>query len=205
VNVGISVSRVGSAPRRPRRSRRSPADQARARAVPRNGGVRAVRLRPRRSDPQAARARSARDRADEAAAVLAAGLQGMRSSAGSRAKSWARHAPRRKPQLEELIGTVKVMLDAYRRTARSIACSWYTTLRQHHDAEADHRRSCCRWWRDRQPSDAGASCRSTLGLHLRAGRAGRARGTAHALHRVAGVPGRGRERGVRAWPRAWSP
>ena len=43
-----------------------------ARAVPRARGVRAVRLRPRRGDPQAARPRPPRHRADEAAAVRAA-------------------------------------------------------------------------------------------------------------------------------------
>ena len=43
-----------------------------ARAVPRARGVRAVRLRPRRSDPQAARPRPPRHRAHEAAAVPAA-------------------------------------------------------------------------------------------------------------------------------------
>ena len=43
-----------------------------ARAVPRAGGVRAVRVRPGRSHPQAARARPPGDRTDEAAAVRAA-------------------------------------------------------------------------------------------------------------------------------------
>ena len=47
-------------------------DQGRAGAVPRNGGVRAVRLRPRRLDPAPAGARFAPDRTPEAAAVLAA-------------------------------------------------------------------------------------------------------------------------------------
>ena len=45
--------------------------QARARAVPRDGGLRAVRLRPRRRDPAPAGARPAPDRAPEAAPVLA--------------------------------------------------------------------------------------------------------------------------------------
>ena len=53
VNVGLSVSRVGScgADQGDEAGRRH--DQGRARAVPRNGGVRAVRLRPRRRRPSA--------------------------------------------------------------------------------------------------------------------------------------------------------
>jgi F-type H+-transporting ATPase subunit alpha len=47
-------------------------DQGRARAVPRNGGLRAVRFRPRRRDAASAEPRRAPDRAPEAAAVLAA-------------------------------------------------------------------------------------------------------------------------------------
>ena len=47
-------------------------DQGRARAVPRDGGLRAVRLRPRRDDAAPARPRLAPDRAAEAAAILAA-------------------------------------------------------------------------------------------------------------------------------------
>ena len=46
--------------------------QGRARAVPRDGGLRAVRLRPRRRDAAPAQPRRAPDRAAEAAAVLAA-------------------------------------------------------------------------------------------------------------------------------------
>ena len=55
-------------------------DQGRAGAVPRNGGVRAVRLRPRRLDPAPAEPRLAPDRTPEAAAVLAAedGRAGLR-------------------------------------------------------------------------------------------------------------------------------
>jgi F-type H+-transporting ATPase subunit gamma len=36
-----------------------------------------------------------------------------------------------------LIGTVKVMLDAYENGEASIACSGQQRVRQHHDAEAD--------------------------------------------------------------------
>ena len=60
MNAGISVSRVGGAAQTDiikKLSRRHP---ARARAVPRARGVLAVRLRPRRGHPQAARARPAR-------------------------------------------------------------------------------------------------------------------------------------------------
>ena len=57
-------------------------DQGRARAVPRNGGLRAVRLRPRRGHAAPAQPRRAPDRAPEAAAVLAAedGGAGLRRS-----------------------------------------------------------------------------------------------------------------------------
>ena len=47
-------------------------DQGRARAIPRNGGLRAIRLGPRRHHAAPAGARRAADRAAEAAAVLAA-------------------------------------------------------------------------------------------------------------------------------------
>ena len=55
-------------------------DQGRTRAVPRDGGVRAVRKRPRRLDPAAAESWIAPDRAVEAAAILAAedGRAGLR-------------------------------------------------------------------------------------------------------------------------------
>ena len=71
VNVGISVSRVGGAAQikamKPGRRHAAP----RPRAVPRDGGVRAVRLRPRRGDAEAARARRAPGRDAEAGAVRA--------------------------------------------------------------------------------------------------------------------------------------
>ncbi len=68
-------------------------DQGRACAVPRDGGVRPVRLRPRRRDPEDARARCAPDRAPEAAAVLAA------EDGGAGLRDLRRHArlPRRDP------------------------------------------------------------------------------------------------------------
>jgi F-type H+/Na+-transporting ATPase subunit alpha len=71
INAGLSVSRVGGrrADQDHQEARRR--HSARAGAVPRAGGVRAVRLRPRRGDPQAARPRQARHGAPEAAAVLA--------------------------------------------------------------------------------------------------------------------------------------
>ncbi len=71
MNAGISVSRVGGAAQtdiiKQARRRHPPG----ARAVPRARGVLAVRLGPRRSHPQAARARPARHRGDEAEAVRA--------------------------------------------------------------------------------------------------------------------------------------
>ena len=80
VNVGLSVSRVGS-------SRADEGDeegrrphQGRARPVSRDGGLRPVRLRPRRHDAAPAEPRRAPHRASEAGAVLAAqdGRAGLR-------------------------------------------------------------------------------------------------------------------------------
>ena len=76
VNVGLSVSpRRLLGPDQGDEAGRRP-DQGRARAVPRDGGLRAVRLRPRRRDPAPAGPRRAPDRAPEAAAVLAAAGRG---------------------------------------------------------------------------------------------------------------------------------
>ena len=55
VNVGLSVSRVGSAGADQGDEEGRRQDQGRARAVPRDGGLRAVRLRPRRHHPAPAR------------------------------------------------------------------------------------------------------------------------------------------------------
>ena len=68
-SLGVA-RRLGGADQGDEEGRRQ--DQGRARAVPRNGGVRAVRLRPRRHHAAPARPRRAPDRAPEAAAVLAA-------------------------------------------------------------------------------------------------------------------------------------
>ena len=57
INVGLSVSRVGSAAQIKAMKQVAGTHQARARAVSRDGGVRAVRLRPRRRDPAPAGAR----------------------------------------------------------------------------------------------------------------------------------------------------
>jgi len=72
LNVGLSVSprRIVGADQGDEKGRRQ--DQGRSRAVPRNGGVRAVRLRPRRLDAAPVGARFAPDRTSETAAVLAA-------------------------------------------------------------------------------------------------------------------------------------
>ena len=72
INAGISVSRVGGDAQTKVIKKLGGGVRLVARAVPRARGVRAVRLRPRRSDAQAARPRPPRHRADEAAAVLAA-------------------------------------------------------------------------------------------------------------------------------------
>ena len=80
VNVGLSVSRVGSSAQTKAMKKVAGKHQGRARAVPRDGGLRAVRLRPRRDDAAPAQPRRAPDRAPEAAAVLAAedGRAGLR-------------------------------------------------------------------------------------------------------------------------------
>ncbi len=71
VNVGISVSRVGSvgADQGDEDGRRP--HQGRTGAVSRDGGFRQIRLRPRRFDPEDAGARRTPDRASEAAAIQA--------------------------------------------------------------------------------------------------------------------------------------
>ena len=104
VNVGLSVSRVGSvgADQGDEEGRRP--HQGRARAIPRDGGVRAVRLRPRRHHAAPAQPRLAADRVAQAAAILAAedGRAGLRhlcrrqrlsrSAAGRRAYAPSRTA-----------------------------------------------------------------------------------------------------------------
>jgi hypothetical protein len=72
VNVGLSVSRVGSVCADQGDEAGCRLDQGRARAVPRNGCLRAVRVRSRRRHAAPAQSRRAPDRTFEAAAVLAA-------------------------------------------------------------------------------------------------------------------------------------
>ena len=72
VNVGLSVSRVGSAAQTKATKKVAGQDQGRARAISRDGGFRAVRLRPRRRHPAPAQPRRSPDRASQAATVLAA-------------------------------------------------------------------------------------------------------------------------------------
>ena len=76
INVGLSVSRVGSAAQTKAMKKVVGLDQARARAVSRDGGVRAVRLGPRRLDAEAAQPRRAPDRAAQAAAVQPDAVRG---------------------------------------------------------------------------------------------------------------------------------
>ena len=71
INVGLSVSRVGSAAQTKAMKKVVGLDQARARPVSRNGRVRAVRLGSRRLDAEAAQPRRAPHRAAEAGAVSA--------------------------------------------------------------------------------------------------------------------------------------
>ncbi len=72
VNVGLSVSRVGSSAQTKAHEAGRRQDQRRAGAVPRDGGIRSVRLGPRCRDAEAARTRRTSDGASEAAAVLSA-------------------------------------------------------------------------------------------------------------------------------------
>ena len=71
VNVGISVSRVGSSAQIKAMKQVAGTMKSRPRAVSRNGRLRAVRLRPRRGDAAPAESRRASDGALEAAAILA--------------------------------------------------------------------------------------------------------------------------------------
>ena len=76
INVGLSVSRVGGAAQTKAMKKVAGLDQARARAVPRDGRLRAVRLGPRRLDPEAAQPRRAPDRAAQAGAVQPDAVRG---------------------------------------------------------------------------------------------------------------------------------
>ena len=76
INVGLSVSRVGSAAQIKAMKQVAGPHQARARAIPRDGGLLAVRLRSRRVDAAPAGPRRAADRALEAAAILAGAGRG---------------------------------------------------------------------------------------------------------------------------------
>ena len=72
VNVGLSVSRVGSSAQTKAMKKVAGKIKVRARPVSRNGGLRPVRLRSRRHHPALAEPWFAPDRAPEAGAVLAA-------------------------------------------------------------------------------------------------------------------------------------
>ncbi len=113
INAGISVSRVGSAAQTKVIKNAVGRHPHRPRAVPRARGLRAVRVRPRRGDPQAARPRRPRHRAAEAAAVLAAadladggvavrGQQGLhgrrRRQEGAGLRERPAHAPEDEPR-----------------------------------------------------------------------------------------------------------
>ncbi len=76
INVGLSVSRVGSAAQTKAMKKVSGSIKLELRPVSRNGGLRPVRLGPRRIDPEPAQPRRAPDRAAQAAAILAAALRG---------------------------------------------------------------------------------------------------------------------------------
>ncbi len=76
IDVGVSVSRVGGCGDDQGDEGRHRLAQGRPRAVPRDGGVRDVRLRPRRGLAPAARPRPAPDGAAQAAGVLAVPARG---------------------------------------------------------------------------------------------------------------------------------
>ncbi len=116
INVGISVSRVGSNAQLQgdEEGRRPP--QARPRAVPRGGGVRAVRLRPRRGHAAAALARRAHGRDAQPAAVRAVAGGG----AGRRAVGRAQRLPRRDPGRRRSRASTR---SCARRCAPSRRCS----------------------------------------------------------------------------------
>ena len=96
-----------------------------------------------------------------------------------------------KPHVKDLIGTVKVMLDAYREGKIDrlflVHAEFVNTMTQ----KPARRRSCCRW----SPSDKGSAA-GAVGLHLRAVGRRHPRWPADALRRIAGVSRRRRERGV---------
>jgi F-type H+-transporting ATPase subunit gamma len=102
------------------------------------------------------------------------------------------------PQLDKLIGPVKVMLDAYVAGKLDEVYLCYTrfinTMKQEPVVEQLLPLSAKRL------AQAKARRRrdGTLGLHLRARRATVHRRAAGALHRGAGLPGGGREHGLRA-------
>ena len=116
INVGISVSRVGSNAQLQgdEEGRRPP--QARPRAVPRGGGLRAVRLRPRRGDAAAALARRAHGRDAQPAAVRAVAGGG----AGRGAVGRAQRLPRRDPGRRRSRASTR---SCARRCAPSRGCS----------------------------------------------------------------------------------
>ena len=118
-------------------------DQGRARAIPRNGGLRAVRLRPRRHHAAPAQPRRAAHRAAQAAAVLAAEDGGagrrdlcrrqrlsrsdpgeprarLRAGPAGAAAQPARRHPRRHPQDrrpdDATAGKLKAAVDGYAKT-----------------------------------------------------------------------------------------
>jgi F-type H+-transporting ATPase subunit gamma len=101
------------------------------------------------------------------------------------------------PQLDKLIGPVKVMLDAFVEGKLDAVHLCYTkfinTMKQEPVVEQLLPLSA-----SRLEQTGGREVAVRLGLHLRARRADRHRRPADALHRSAGLPGRGREHGQRA-------
>ena len=97
-----------------------------------------------------------------------------------------------RPQMDKLIGTIKVMLDGYTKDRFDRLLIGYTrfinTMKQEPVIEQ------LLPLVGRAPGRAGDG----LGLHLRAGREGGARPGADALHRGDHLPGGGREHGLRA-------
>ncbi len=123
MNVGISVSRVGGAAQTKAMKKVAGTAEAEPRAVPRDGGLRAVRLRSRQGHAGAARERRAPDRDAEAAAVPADAARGAgrldlrRIAAAKAASRWVRDLRARDiaPLRAEMLGYMRA---SHARVAR---------------------------------------------------------------------------------------
>ena len=150
---------------------------------------------------QDARGRRARASRSQAVAIGNKGL-GFLNRIGAKVVSQATQLGDT-PQLDKLIGPVKVMLDAFAEGKLDAVYLCYTrfinTMKQEPVVEQLLPLSA-----ERLAQTAEEKTAVRLGLHLRARRADRDRRAADALHRGAGLPGGGREHGSASSRRAWS-